>query len=79
MKVDENSEMGFDKLDVDTASSLARGISDELAEGIPIPNVWRLATVAMRHRHSRLAITLDHTHFGFYGVLLDGTPRVVFL
>src|ERR1035437_9071922 len=74
--------MGFDALDADTASSLARDINDELAEAVrahPTRFGW-CATLALK-APATAAAELERcvTRLGFHSALLDGTTGGLFL
>src|ERR1035441_1833803 len=74
--------MGFDALDADTASSLARDINDELAEAVRShpERFGGFATLAMK-APATAAAELERcvTRLGFHGALLDGTTDGLFL
>jgi predicted TIM-barrel fold metal-dependent hydrolase len=74
--------MGFDALDADTASSLARDINDELAEAVRShpERFGGFATLALK-APATAAAELERcvTRLGFHGALLDGTTDGLFL
>ena len=74
--------MGFDALDADTASSLARDINDELAEAVRAhpTRFGGFATLALK-APATAAAELERcvTRLGFHGALLDGTTDGLFL
>lgn len=74
--------MGFDALDADTASSLARDINDELAEAVHShpTRFGGFATLALK-TPATAAAELERciTRLGFHGALLDGTTGGLFL
>jgi hypothetical protein len=74
--------MGFDELDADTASSLARDINDELAEAVRShpKRFGGFATLAMK-TPATAATELERcvTRLGFQGALLNGTTGGLFL
>ena len=74
--------MGFDALDADTASSLARDINDELAEAVRshAARFGGFATLALKDPITA-AVELERcvTRLGFHGALLDGTTDGLFL
>ncbi len=74
--------MGFEALDADTASPLARDINDELADAVHShpKRFGGFATLAMK-TPSTAASELDRcvTRLGFQGALLNGTVGGLFL
>ena len=74
--------MGFDELEAETASSLARDINDELAQAVQA-NPSRLggfATLALKSP-ATAAAELERciTRLGFHGALVNGTTDGLFL
>jgi predicted TIM-barrel fold metal-dependent hydrolase len=68
--------MGFDALDADTATGLAREVNDELAEAVRAHPGRFAAFAALGLKDSKAAaLELDRcvTRLGFQGTLLDGT------
>lgn len=74
--------MGFDALDVDTATSLAHDINDELAQAVHLhpARFGGFATLALKDPVTA-AVELERciTRLGFHGALLDGTTGGLFL
>jgi predicted TIM-barrel fold metal-dependent hydrolase len=74
--------MGFDALDADTASLLARDTNDELAEAVRshLARFGGFATLAMK-APATAAAELERciTRLGFHGARLDGTTDGLFL
>jgi predicted TIM-barrel fold metal-dependent hydrolase len=74
--------MGFDALDADRASSLARDINDELAAAVRShpARLGGFATLALK-APATAAAELERcvTRLGFHGALLDGTTDGLFL
>jgi predicted TIM-barrel fold metal-dependent hydrolase len=74
--------MGFDALDVDAATSLARDINDELAEAVRAhpTRFGGFATLAMKDPVTAAAeLERCVTRLGFHGALLNGTTGGLFL
>jgi predicted TIM-barrel fold metal-dependent hydrolase len=74
--------MGFDALDADTASSLARDVNDELTEAVRAhpTRFGGFATLALKAPVTAAAeLERCVTRLGFHGALLDGTTDGLFL
>ena len=76
------ASMGFDALDVATATALAHDVNDELADAVRAhpDRLAGFAMVALKDANAAAA-ELDRciTRLGFAGVLVDGTTHGLFL
>jgi hypothetical protein len=74
--------MGFDALDAETATSLARDVNDELAEVVRAhpAHFGGFATLALK-APTTAAAELERcvTRLGFHGALINGTTMACFL